>query len=101
MKYKIVIDPGHGGEDPGTSGNGIIEKDINLKISLEMYNILKQLGIPVFITRTEDETLNSAQRTKKILEAFGNDPNVIVISNHVNAGGEDYPCCNQITFFKT
>ncbi|MEG1146617.1 MAG: N-acetylmuramoyl-L-alanine amidase, partial [Bacilli bacterium] len=41
MKYKIIIDPGHGGDDPGTSGNGIIEKDINLKISLEMYNILK------------------------------------------------------------
>ena len=33
MKYKIVIDPGHGGDDPGASGNGIIEKDLVLDIS--------------------------------------------------------------------
>lgn len=53
-----------------------------------MYNRLKELGIPVYITRDSDETITPANRTKEILEAFGNDPNVVVISNHLNAGGE-------------
>ena len=35
---KIVIDAGHGGTDSGAVGNGIIEKDLNLKISKYMYN---------------------------------------------------------------
>ena len=52
-----------------------------------MYNRLKKLGIPVYITRDSDETITPANRTKEILEAFGNDPNVVVISNHLNAGG--------------
>lgn len=52
-----------------------------------MYNRLKELGIPVYITRDSDETITPANRTKEILEAFGNDPNVVVISNHLNAGG--------------
>ena len=89
MKYKIVIDPGHGGDDPGAIGNGIIEKDLVLDISKEMYNIFKSLGVPVYITRLDDTTLSPSDRTKLILNAFGNDPNVIVISNHINAGGGD------------
>ena len=87
--YKIVIDPGHGGDDPGTSGNGIIEKDLTLDISKYMYELFKKNNIPVYITRNTDETLNPSDRVDRILKAYGNDSNVIVISNHINAGGAD------------
>ena len=87
--YKIVIDPGHGGSDPGASGNGIIEKNITLDISKYMYDRFKELGIPVSITRLDDSTLSPTDRVNKILSFYGSDPNVIVISNHINAGGSD------------
>ena len=87
--YKVVIDAGHGGDDPGSSGNGIIEKELTLKISQYMYDRLKELGIPVTMTRTTDETLNPTDRVNRILDAYGNNSNVIVVSNHINAGGGD------------
>ena len=87
--YKIVIDPGHGGDDPGASGNGIIEKNLTLDISKYMYDRFKELGIPVSITRLDDSTLSPTDRVNRILGFYGSDPNVIVISNHINAGGGD------------
>lgn len=84
---KIVIDAGHGGTDPGAIGNGYQEKDINLRISNYMYNRFKELGIPVKIVRSTDETISPKARVQRILDAYGNDPNVLVISNHINAGG--------------
>lgn len=89
MNYKIIIDPGHGGTDPGASGNGIIEKDLTLKISKYMYEKFKELGIPVTLTRDSDITLSPSERTNKILNTYGNNKNIIVISNHINAGGGD------------
>ena len=83
----ILIDPGHGGDDPGASGNGIIEKDLNLKISNYMYDQFRKLGIPVKLTRTTDETVSPTERTQRILDAFGNNNDIIVISNHINSGG--------------
>ena len=85
--YKVVIDAGHGGDDPGSSGNGIIEKDLTLDISNYMYDRFKSLGIPVKMTRTTDETLSPTERVNRVLNAFGNDSDVIVLSNHINAGG--------------
>ena len=87
--YKIVIDAGHGGSDPGASGNGIIEKDLTLDISKQIYNRLNDAGISVYLTRSTDETLSPSERTERILNAFGNNENVIVVSNHINAGGGD------------
>lgn len=84
---RIVIDPGHGGSDAGASGNGIIEKNLNLDISKYMYNRFKELGIPVTITRTTDETLSPTERVNRIMNAYGDDKGVIIISNHINAGG--------------
>ena len=83
----VVIDPGHGGSDPGALGNNLQEKDYNLLISKYMYDRFRELGIPVAITRNDDVTLAPTERTDIILDAFGNNPNVVVISNHLNAGG--------------
>lgn len=87
MKYKIVIDAGHGGEDPGASGNGIIEKNLTLDISKYMYDKFKQLNVPVTLIRTQDETVTPEERVKRILNTYGDSSDVIVISNHINAGG--------------
>ena len=86
---RIVIDPGHGGVDGGAVGNGIKEKDYTLLISKYMYDRFKELGIPVTLTRDDDITLTPTERVNKVLNAYGNDPNVIVVSNHLNAGGGD------------
>ena len=86
---KIVIDAGHGGNDPGASGNGIIEKEYTLKISQYIYDRLRKLGLDVKMTRTIDETLSPSERVNRVLNAFGNTSDVIVISNHINAGGGD------------
>lgn len=87
---KVVIDAGHGGSDPGASGNGIIEKDLTLEISQYMYDLFKNLGVDVKMTRVSDETLSPTERVNRILEAYGNNSDVIVISNHINAGGEGF-----------
>lgn len=83
----IVIDPGHGGSDSGALGNNLKEKDYNLMISKYMYDRFKELGIPVALTRDSDKTLAPNERTNLVLDAFGNNPNVVVVSNHLNAGG--------------
>ena len=83
----VVIDAGHGGADSGAVGNNQFEKDFTLKISKYIYDRLKDLGVPVVLTRDTDETLSPTERVNRILNAFGDDPNVIVVSNHLNSGG--------------
>ena len=92
----IVIDPGHGGSDPGATGNNQLEKDYSLKISKYMYDRFKQLGVPVTLTRDTDITLNPKERTSRILDAYGDNDNVIVVSNHLNAGGGDSHCVTNV-----
>ena len=53
-KNKITIDAGHGGSDPGASGNGIIEKELTLDMAKRVESLLKKKGIEVVMTRTSD-----------------------------------------------
>ena len=58
--YTVVIDPGHGGMDGGAVGTTYqtLEKDINLQISQKLYLFMRLMGVPAFMTRTEDISLN-------------------------------------------
>jgi len=54
----VIIDPGHGGEDGGAVGHdGIVEKNINLKISLALRDALKLLGYETIMTREKDKAI--------------------------------------------
>ena len=86
-KIGVVVDAGHGGDDPGALGNNLKEKDLTLQAARYMYDRLQELGVPTVITRDSDESLGRNERVNRILSAFGNDPEVIVVSNHINAGG--------------
>ena len=86
MNYRIVVDAGHGGEDPGAISGNLREKDYNLRAANYMYNRFKELGVPVVITRDSDVTLSRQERLNT-MRSLGTDPNVIILSNHINAGG--------------
>lgn len=95
----IVIDPGHGGSDPGAVANNLKEKDYSLLISKYMYDRFKELGVPVKLTRDTDITLSPRERTNKIKSFYGDGKDVIVISNHLNAGG-GVNLSGKLTFFE-
>lgn len=67
---RILIDPGHGGVDPGkVSASGQMEKDINLAIALKLETLLKNEGYEVKLTRSEDTGLYAeTDANKKITD---------------------------------
>lgn len=85
---KIIIDPGHGGFDPGGGSNQYFkEKDINLLISNYQNARFKELGIDSQLVRNNDETLTPKNRIDRI-NTFNPSSSDILISNHVNVGGD-------------
>ena len=63
----VVIDPGHGGDDPGKVGvNGTKEKDVNLAISKCLKKVLEDNGFDVVMTRNKDEILNEGGKFSKV-----------------------------------
>lgn len=85
---KIVIDPGHGGSDPGASGpNGTKEKDIILKVGLQVRDILKSKGYIVIMTRDGDYRLSETLKVDLEKRAqIANDNNAdIFVSIHANS----------------
>lgn len=80
--FKVVIDPGHGGKDPGAHGiHGVDEKDVVLAVSKLLASSLRADGIEVVLTRTDDRFLSLEERTG-LANAQGAD---LFISIHANA----------------
>ena len=89
MAYRIVVDAGHGGEDPGAVSGNLREKDFNLRAANYMYQRFQELGIPVVSTRTDDVTLTREERLNT-MRSLGTDSQVIILANHINSGGEEF-----------
>ncbi|QHW29558.1 N-acetylmuramoyl-L-alanine amidase [Paenibacillus rhizovicinus] len=95
--YKIMIDPGHGGKDPGSEGSdGAWEKDINLALAQKLYDLLKQ--DPAFeprLTRADDTFVELADRA-----AMANDWHAdVLVSIHGNAF-EDKSVAGTETYYR-
>ena len=86
---KVIIDAYRGGDDIGSSINGITEKNYNLELSKYIYDRLRSLKIPTTLTRDSDETLNMDNRVNRITSTYGKGRDVIVISNALTSGGEN------------
>lgn len=96
-QYKtVIIDAGHGGEDGGTSStSGLVEKDVNLDISMMLCDMLRASGINVVMTRTDDRLLYDRNvdfkgRKKKLdlaarLAIADSTPDAIFVSIHMNS----------------
>jgi N-acetylmuramoyl-L-alanine amidase len=94
----VIIDPGHGGEDPGAIGaNGVYEKDLNLSIAYMLKESLAEKGYDVILTRDSDRMLYSESENIKGMRklsdlknrcAVGNQhPEAIFVSIHMNTFG--------------
>lgn len=80
---KIYLDAGHGGTDPGATGNGLREKDLTLKIAKYTRDHLQANydNASIRMSRTNDKTLSLSQRTKDA-NKWGAD---VFVSIHINA----------------
>ena len=96
-RYRIVLDPGHGGPDPGAIGiNGIRETDVVLDVSIQVADLLRAKGVDVRLTRDRDIDIDLPPRVS-LANSFGADS---FVSIHANALSMRRPDVNGIeTFF--
>ena len=106
--YNIVLDPGHGGKDPGSIGfNGVYEKDLINSTTQRVASHLREAGATVILTRTTDSYISLDNRIR-ISNAYHTDafisihynafpvPIVRGTSTYYYAGGEDKSLANHI-----
>lgn len=94
----VVLDAGHGGEDPGTVGvSGVLEKDLNLSITKMLGEMLEKEGFRVIYTRVEDKLLYKPEENIKGIRKISDlknrckiaaeNPSALFISIHMNSYG--------------
>lgn len=80
---KIVVDPGHGGNDPGASANGLLEKSLTLDICLRLVEKLAAYDAEIILTRDSDTLVDLIKRADIANRAAAD----FFLSIHCNAGG--------------
>lgn len=100
QSFKIVLDPGHGGEDPGAIGpTGLREKDVVLKIAIKVRDkIKKTLGWEVVMTRDDDRFIPLEDRTAVTTTTEGAN---LFVSIHANAAKNKRVCGIESFFLGT
>jgi len=94
----VILDAGHGGEDPGAvAKNGLLEKDLNLTLTLEIGKIFEEKGYVVVYTRTDDRLLYKEEENVKGIRKISDlknrckvaerYPDSIFVSIHMNSYG--------------
>lgn len=83
---RVVLDPGHGGYDVGSSKGDILEKDINLQIALKLRDKLEKMGYEVVMTREDDSHVYLNERVAIANESRAD----ILVSIHQNSFEEGY-----------
>lgn len=104
----IVVDPGHGGRDPGKVGNNnALEKDINLSIAMKLKSLLELNDVNVIVTRDADVGLYSETDTNKKRADLNNRIDLIhsskaelAISIHQNSFTEEYVKGAQVFYYQ-
>ncbi|MFD2044719.1 N-acetylmuramoyl-L-alanine amidase [Ornithinibacillus salinisoli] len=88
---KLYLDPGHGGTDSGATGNGLLEKNVNLDIALRIRSILvnNYENVDVQMSRTGDTTKSLQQRTNEA-NAWGADYFLSIHCNAFNGSAQGY-----------
>jgi N-acetylmuramoyl-L-alanine amidase len=95
-RYRVVIDPGHGGPDPGAVGiEGLRETDVVLDVALQVAQLLQARGVQVLLTRTTEVDLDLPPRVA-LANASGAQ---LFVSLHANALSLDRPDVNGIETF--
>jgi N-acetylmuramoyl-L-alanine amidase len=95
-RFRVVIDPGHGGPDPGAVGiGGLRETDVVLDVSLQLAQLLQARGVEVVLTRTTEVDVDLPPRV-----ALANSSNAdAFVSVHANALSMARPDVNGIETF--
>ena len=108
-RWKIVLDAGHGGFDPGKIGaNDVLEKDLNLQITKKLKLLLEKENIEVIMTRTDDKGLyeedSSAKKTDDMrarCSIIEKTAPVCAISIHQNSFTDTSVCGPQVFYYHT
>lgn len=107
QKYCVVVDAGHGGDDPGKVGiNGALEKDLNLAVAKRLAVLLEQADVRVVMTRTDENGLydpgasrKKVQDMKRRLAIMEETAPDLVVSIHQNSYGQEAVRGAQVFYY--